>query len=170
MRAFNRSTTNCLRVYTSERVDSAFVTQIPPSDAELAPGVFAVPSAVRVQFSRSAGPGGQNVNKVNTKAELWVALDALKGLSAAACTRLIKAAGRKITQAGELHLVCETERTAEGNRRAVFERLREMLVAARVEPKRRRKTRPTRASKMRRLEGKKHRSNIKSNRRSGGEA
>jgi ribosome-associated protein len=122
-------------------------------------------SGLRVQFSRSAGPGGQNVNKVNTKAELWLALCVVAGLSPGAGRRLMASAGRKITQAGELHLTCETERTAEGNRQALFERLREMIVAAMVEPKRRRKTRPTRASKKRRLEAKRRRSDLKSNRR-----
>jgi ribosome-associated protein len=134
---------------------------------ELAPGVRASAAAVRVQFSRSAGPGGQNVNKVNTKAELWLALDSILGLSQAAQNRLVKLAGRKITQAGDLHLSCETERTAEGNRQALFARLRALIVTALVQPKRRRKTRPTRASKARRLAAKRHRSNVKSNRRSG---
>jgi ribosome-associated protein len=135
------------------------------SGTELAPGVRAPASALRMQFSRSAGPGGQNVNKVNTKAELWLALSGVAGLSAGAGRRLVATAGRKITQAGELHLTCETERTAEGNRQALFERLREMIVAAMVEPKRRRKTRPTRASKKRRLDAKRRRSDLKSNRR-----
>jgi ribosome-associated protein len=134
---------------------------------ELAPGIRVAAAGLRVQFSRSAGPGGQNVNKVNTKAELWLAIDAVTGMLPGAARRLIEAAGKKMTQAGELHLTCETERTAEGNRRALFERLREMIVAAMVQPKRRRKTRPTRASKVRRLAAKKHRSDLKSNRRGG---
>jgi ribosome-associated protein len=124
------------------------------------------PSALRVQFSRSAGPGGQNVNKVNTRAELWLLLNAVEGLSARALDRLVTLAGRRITQAGELHLTCDSERTAEGNRQALFERLRELIVSAAVEPRRRRKTKPTRASKMRRLEAKRRRSDIKSHRRS----
>jgi ribosome-associated protein len=136
----------------------------------LAPGVRTPPAGLRIQFSRSAGPGGQNVNKVNTKAELWLALDGLIGLSLSARKRLTLAAGRKVTQAGELHLTCETERTAEGNRHELFARLREMIIQASVEPRRRRKTRPTRASKMRRLAAKRHRANLKSDRRSGGEA
>jgi len=136
---------------------------------ELAPGVRTSAAGLRIQFSRSAGPGGQNVNKVNTKAEMWLVLDALIGLSPAARKRLLASAGRKVTQAGELHLSCETERTAEGNRHELLSRLREMLVQASVEPKRRRKTRPTRASKIRRLAAKRHRSNLKTNRRPGGE-
>ncbi len=144
------------------------MTQTEPSDGgiELAPGVRVAPSALRVQFSRSAGPGGQNVNKVNTRAELWLLLNAVEGLSARALDRLVTLAGRRITQAGELHLTCDSERTAEGNRQALFERLRELIVSAAVEPRRRRKTKPTRASKMRRLEAKRRRSDIKSHRRS----
>jgi ribosome-associated protein len=148
------------------------VDEATPSESgiELAPGVRAPAAALRVQFSRSAGPGGQNVNKVNTKAALWLTLAAVTGLSAAASKRLIASAGRKITQAGELHLICETERTAEANRSQLFARLREMIIAAAVEPKRRRKTRPTRASKLRRLDAKRHRSSLKSNRRPGEDA
>ena len=145
---------------------------ITPSEGgiELAPGVRAASWALRVQFSRSAGPGGQNVNKVNTKAELWLVPNAITGMTPAAIRRLVATAGRRITQAGELHLTCETERTAEGNRRALFDRLREILVAAIAIPKRRRKTRPTRSSKTKRLAAKRHRSTLKSNRRAEPEA
>src|SRR5215212_294562 len=50
------------------------------SDLEVAPGIFLAPSAMRFQFARSGGPGGQNVNKLNTKAELWVNPNDLRGL------------------------------------------------------------------------------------------
>src|SRR4051794_19734549 len=106
---------------------------------ELAPGVSAPPGAVRFQFARSGGPGGQNVNKLNTKAELWVRIEALAGLSPGAIERLRTSAGWRMTAAGELHLVSETERGQEGNRAAVLERLRELIVQAKVEPKKRRK-------------------------------
>ena len=135
-------------------------------DEFLAPGVSAPQGAVRIQFSRSSGPGGQNVNKVNTKAELWLAIDQLVGLPPTAMVRLVKLAGRRMTLERELHLVCDTERSAVANERLVYERLRELLVAAAVEPRRRRKTRPSRASKQRRIETKKRRSDVKSNRRS----
>ena len=135
-------------------------------EIELAPGVFASDDAVRIQFSRSGGPGGQNVNKLNTKAELWVRLDALRGLSHAAVSRLRHLAGRRVTNEGEIHLSSETERGQEGNRAAVMQRLREMIVRAKVEPKVRRKTKPSRAAKAKRLEQKKRRGAIKSLRRS----
>ena len=133
---------------------------------EVAPGVYVPASAWRVQFARSGGPGGQNVNKLNTKAELWVHVESLTGITAGARQRLRRAAGRRLTLADEIHLVSETERGQEGNRAAVFQRLREMIIQARVEPKVRRKTKPSRAAKARRLEGKKRRSAIKENRRS----
>src|SRR3982751_4766969 len=101
----------------------------------LAPGVWAEASALRFQFARSGGPGGQNVNKVNSKAELWVAVDALIGLRPGARERLKQAAGRRLTAAGEIHLISESERGQEANRANVMQRLREMIVAAKVEPK-----------------------------------
>jgi ribosome-associated protein len=136
------------------------------SGVELAPGVTAPPSAIRWQFARSSGPGGQNVNKVNTKAELWLIVSAITGLSKRAMGRLRSLAGRRLTVADEIHIAADTERTQEANRAAALQRLRELLVEAMHEPKPRRKTRPSRAAKQRRLQAKKHRSEIKS-RRSG---
>jgi ribosome-associated protein len=138
----------------------------PPGD-EVAPGVRVLPSAMRFQFARSGGPGGQNVNKLNTKAELWVPLGALVGMSGRALGRLRTLAGRRLTNAGEIHITAETERSQESNRAAVMERLRQLLIEAMHEPKPRRKTKPSKASKRRRLEAKKKRSEVKS-RRSGG--
>jgi ribosome-associated protein len=137
------------------------------SPDEILPGVRIPDSAMRFQFARSGGPGGQNVNKLNTKAELWVPLTAIVGLSERAAERLRAMAGKRLTGAGEIHITSETERTQEGNRAAVLDRLRALLAAAVHEPKRRRKTKPSRASKRRRLESKKHKSEIKSGRRSG---
>ena len=134
--------------------------------SEVAPRVYAPAGALRIQFSRSSGPGGQNVNKLNTKAELWVRIDALEGLSEKARARLRSAAGRRVTNAGELHLVSESHRGQEANRLEVFERLREMIVRAKVEPKVRKKIKPGRAAKAKRLENKKRRSEVKQNRRS----
>jgi ribosome-associated protein len=138
----------------------------PPAGAqELAPGVHVAASALRFQFARSGGPGGQNVNKLNTKAELWVPLAALVGLTDRAAARLRTLAGRRLTGNDEIHITAETERTQEGNRSAVLERLRQLLLQALHEPKARRKTKPTRGSRKRRLESKRRRSEVKSRRR-----
>jgi ribosome-associated protein len=138
------------------------------SGVELAPGVRAPQSAVRFQFARSGGPGGQNVNKLNTKAELWVTLDAISGLSLRALARLRALGGRRVTAAGEIHLVSETERGQEGNRAAVVQRLREMIVAAKVEPKVRKKVKPSKRAKAKRLDAKRRRGEIKAKRRGHG--
>ena len=132
---------------------------------ELAPGVYAPPAALRWQFARSSGPGGQNVNKVNTKAEVWLPIESIRGLTDRARGRLERLAGRRLTAAGEIHVAADSERTQEGNRLEALQRLRELLVEAMHEPKPRRKTKPSRASKERRLQSKKRRSEVKARRR-----
>jgi ribosome-associated protein len=138
-----------------------------PAGDEIIPGVRIPESAMRFQYARSGGPGGQNVNKLNTKAELWVPLAAISGLSGRAMARLRAMAGKRLTGAGEILITAETERSQERNRAAVLDRLRALLAAAAHEPKPRRKTKPSRAAKRRRLEAKKQRSQIKSARRPG---
>jgi ribosome-associated protein len=130
----------------------------------IAPGVTIPPTGLRIQFSRGSGPGGQNVNKVNTRAEIWITIGQIVGMSFPAMERLRSLAGSRLTLSDELHLTSDKHRTQEGNRREVFERLRELIVEARREPKRRRKTRPTLASKRRRLESKRHRGEVKARR------
>ena len=141
----------------------------PPPDAiDLAPGVKVAESSLRFQYARSRGPGGQNVNKVNTKAEIWVPLSAIWGLTPRATVRLRDLAGKRLTGEGEIHIAADTERTQEQNRQAVLERLRAMIVTAVHEPKVRRKSKPSRAAKRRRVESKRHRGEIKSGRRGSG--
>ena len=135
-------------------------------DLEVGPGVFLSAAAMRFQFARSGGPGGQNVNKLNTKAELWVRPEDLRGMHPEAVGRLRNLAGRRLTKEGEIHIVAETARTQEGNRAAVLEKLRELIVAAMHRPKVRRKTKPSRGAKERRLDSKKRRGEIKAKRRS----
>ena len=138
---------------------------VDPGGIEIAPGVRVSESDLRLAYARSSGPGGQNVNKLNTKAELWVPITALRGLHPEAVLRLRGLAGKRITKEDELHIVAETARTQEGNRSALFEKLRELLVQAMHRPKKRRATRPSRASKLRRLENKKRRGQAKAYRR-----
>ncbi|CAN5694349.1 alternative ribosome rescue aminoacyl-tRNA hydrolase ArfB [soil metagenome] len=134
---------------------------------ELAPGVSVPEDAVSFAYSRAGGPGGQNVNKVSTRCELRVRLDALP-MHAAARARLAALAGRRLLDTGELQLVSQSERSQAGNRDECFARLRELIVQAQVIPKPRRATKPTRGSKERRLREKKSRSDVK-RKRGGGE-
>jgi ribosome-associated protein len=121
---------------------------------ELGPGVWTDREQLRFGFSRSSGPGGQNVNKVNTKTELRVGVAALHGMSDRAISRLKIMAKRRLVD-GDLLFTADKERTQESNRRACLEKLRELIVEALVEPKVRRKTKPGRGAKERRLESKK---------------
>ena len=137
----------------------------PESELDLGPGVRAAPGAIRLQFARGGGPGGQNVNKLSTKALLWLDVSALHGLSDAAKERLLKLAGSSVTMSNEIHITATTHRTQERNRREVLDKLRNMILRAMIEPKRRRPTRPTAGSRRRRIEGKRRRSDLKSQRR-----
>jgi ribosome-associated protein len=134
---------------------------------EIAPGIWVLPSVLRFQYARSSGPGGQNVNKLNTKAELWIGLDAIPILDAAARQRLRTLAGSRLTAAGEIHLTAQAYRSQQDNRRQVLAALRELLIAARKVPRPRRKTRPSAAARRNRLESKRRRSRLKSGRRAG---
>jgi ribosome-associated protein len=137
----------------------------PSEGIELAPNVRLPAWALRVQYSRSGGPGGQNVNKLNTKAEIWVHLDDLATrLTPRATARLEQLAGRRLTAGRELHFTSEAHRSQERNRQEAMQRLRELLVAAMKEPKVRRKTKPSRGARERRLQSKRRRSEIKARR------
>jgi ribosome-associated protein len=136
----------------------------PPPGIEVAPGVRIAPGELHFSFSRSGGPGGQNVNKVSTKVELRLHLAALKGLSPRALERLKFQQARRLLLSGEMQIICDEERSQERNRQGALERLREMIVHAQIEPKPRRKTKPTRGSKEDRLKSKHARSEIKKQR------
>lgn len=111
-------------------------------------------SDLQLTFVKSAGPGGQNVNKLATAAQLRFDLAGTRVLTESAKQRLRRLAGRRLTDAGDILIVARNHRTQEGNRREALERLQSMVEAARVEPLRRKATKPTRASKERRLAGK----------------
>ena len=136
----------------------------PGGQIELVRGVWIPNDGLRVQYARSRGPGGQNVNKVNTKAEIWVSVSKLAGLSDAAMQRLRKIAGKRLTLQDEIHIAADLSRSQERNREDAISRLAIMISAAMHEPKPRRKTKPSRAAKMRRVESKRRRGNIKSGR------
>lgn len=114
-----------------------------------------IPDAdIRISFVRAAGPGGQNVNKLSTAAQLRFDIAGTTVLDAAAKTRLRALAGRRVTDADELLIIARNHRTQEGNRRDALARLQALVDAARIAPVLRRATRPTRASKQRRLQTK----------------
>jgi ribosome-associated protein len=131
---------------------------------QLAPGVTVHRSQLRFTFARSGGPGGQNVNKVNTKAELHIPPNAIEGLTPPACARLEAAMVNRRSADGDFLIVSDSERTQEANRRVCLDRLKAIVQQARIEPKIRRKTRPSRSSKTKRLETKRAHSEKKRNR------
>jgi ribosome-associated protein len=105
-------------------------------------------------FVRASGPGGQNVNKVATAAQLRFDLAGTQSLEPAVKQRLRSLAGRRVTEDGALIIVARSQRTQEGNRREALERLAELVRRALVAPKVRKATRPTRAARERRLASK----------------
>jgi ribosome-associated protein len=113
----------------------------------------------------SGGPGGQNVNKVATKVQLRWALSRSTILPAWARERLLELAGRKVDQAGDLLLSSSTTRSQERNLEIARERLAALVREALDRPKHRRPTRPSRAAKRRRLEGKRRIGQKKADRR-----
>lgn len=112
-------------------------------------------------FVRSSGPGGQNVNKVNSKAVLRWRVTESPSLPAAVRQRFIEKYGHRLTKEGELLLGSQRYRDQQRNVEDCLDRLRVMLLEAATPPKKRRPTKPTRASKERRLEEKRQSSERK---------
>lgn len=110
---------------------------------------------VTFAFVRSPGPGGQNVNKVATAAQLRFDAGSSQAISHAMFERLKKLAGRRMTDDGVIIITAHTHRTQRANKEAALERLVALLKAAARPPTKRVKTKPSRASKERRLTSKK---------------
>ena len=115
-------------------------------------------------FVRSSGPGGQNVNKLSTAVQLRFDIRASPSLPNDVAIRLMKLAGKRLTKDGVIVLIAQNNRTQERNRAEARERLLDLIREAAVKPIPRRATKPTKASKTRRLEGKKLRAGIKDKR------
>ena len=118
-------------------------------------------SEIEESFVRSSGPGGQNVNKLSTAVQLRFDVRASPSLPNDVALRLMRLAGRRMTKDGVLMLIAQSHRTQERNRAEAQDRLVALIQEAAIRPKPRRATKPTKASKLRRIEGKKRRSGIK---------
>ena len=118
---------------------------------------------IAISFVRASGPGGQNVNKLSTAAQLRFDTSRI-ALAPEAAARLTRLAGQRMTKDGVIVIQAQRFRTQERNRQDAIDRLVEILSEAMIRPTPRRATRPTFASKQRRLDGKKRRSDVKSKR------
>ncbi|HYJ42161.1 MAG TPA: alternative ribosome rescue aminoacyl-tRNA hydrolase ArfB, partial [Steroidobacteraceae bacterium] len=118
------------------------------------PGLEIPDSDLEVAFIRSAGPGGQNVNKVASAVQLRFSVARNTTLRDDVKARLRALAGQRLTDADEILIQARESRSQESNRRDAEERLLDLVRRALVVPKKRHATKPTRASKERRLDGK----------------
>jgi ribosome-associated protein len=119
---------------------------------------------IQLDYIRASGPGGQNVNKVATAVQLRFDVTHSPSLAEDVKTRLVKLAGKRMTDAGILIIEASKFRTQEKNREDAIERLNELVRKATEKPKPRHKTKPTKSSREERLNEKKKRGEIKKNR------
>jgi len=117
--------------------------------------------AVQVRAVRASGPGGQNVNKVATKVDVRVDLDAIEGLSAAARARLATLCRHRLDADGRLMVSSQAERNQARNLEDALDRVRALVAAALREPRARKASRPSAGARERRIESKKRRGALK---------
>jgi ribosome-associated protein len=132
---------------------------------QVTPSIAIDDSEIEERFVRASGPGGQNVNKVSTAVQLRFDAGRSTSIDDEMRGRLTAIAGSRMTADGVLVIDSRTFRTQAQNREAARERLVELLRQAAVKPKRRRKTRPSGASRLQRLESKRRRASTKQGRR-----
>lgn len=130
----------------------------------ITPAITIALSEVEYRFVRSSGPGGQHVNKTSTQVELLFDVAHSPSLTDAQRQRILLKLKNLIDQTGVLHLSEQSGRSQYQNKRQITEKFKSMLAAALRVPKPRRPTRPTKAAKEKRLEGKKQRSLVKKKR------
>jgi ribosome-associated protein len=131
----------------------------------ITPSVSIPRSELVLQAARSSGPGGQHVNKVSTRVILKFNAETSPSLPPAIRTRFLKAHANRISAEGWMIISCDTHRSRLRNEAECIERLQKMLQEVATPPRRRRATRPTRASKERRLQSKRVQSQRKKGRK-----
>jgi ribosome-associated protein len=131
---------------------------------QISPSIHIRENELRFDYVRASGPGGQNVNKVATAAQLRFDVTA-SSLTEEVKSRLIHLAGKRVTDEGILLIEAKQFRAQEQNREDAIQRLIALVKKALVKPKPRKKTKPTKAAKEKRLESKKRRGEVKKRRR-----
>jgi ribosome-associated protein len=128
-------------------------------------GIVIPESAIETKAARSGGPGGQNVNKVASKIQMWIDLNQITGLRPEQLFRVKEFLKSRLDADGRMTIASQDTRSQWRNREDVAAKVAELIRAALVPPKFRRKTKPTYASKLRKIEEKRHRQKQRDNRR-----
>lgn len=131
---------------------------------QVTPSIAIDESEIEESFVRASGPGGQHVNKVSSAVQLRFDIRRSPSLPNDVAIRLMKLAGNRLTQDGVIVIVAQAQRSQKRNREEALERLLELVRAAAVRPQTRRATKPTKASKEKRLVAKVKRASIKAGR------
>ena len=131
---------------------------------EITPTLHIDESEIEESFVRASGPGGQNVNKVSSAVQIRFDARRSPSLPNDVALRLMRLAGSRLTQDGVIVIVAQAQRSQKRNREEAVERLLELIRAAAIRPQVRRATKPTKASKERRLASKERRSGVKAGR------
>lgn len=132
---------------------------------EISAGVLVPHEELILRASRSSGPGGQHVNTSSTRIELVWDIASSPSIDDDMRARLMQRLSNRVDSSGKIRLVAQSERSQLRNRDAVIERFGKMIRGALVEQKLRKATKPTKASKRKRIEAKKHRAAVKQQRR-----